>query len=81
MVPYLGSNTPSFRCPSVRPSGAAAATTTYLGNQVVLNKRSSAIRQLSGTVYMQEFFYELVFAALRPYKKTPPSDIYQTFLQ
>jgi len=79
MIPYLGSNTPSFRCPSVRPSGAAAATTTYLGNQVVLNKRSSAIRQLSGTVYMQELYYDTPFAALRPYKKQPPSDFYSNF--
>ena len=81
MIPYLGSNTPSFRCPSVRPSGAAAATTTYLGNQVALNKRSSAIRQLSGTAYMQELFYETGFAALRPYKMSATSDVYREFFR
>lgn len=79
MVPYLGSNTPSFRCPSVKPSGAAAATTSYLGNQVVLNKKSSAIRQLSSTAYMQECFYELPFATLRPYKINAASDLYAGF--
>ncbi|MGN6552632.1 MAG: DUF1559 family PulG-like putative transporter [Verrucomicrobiota bacterium] len=79
MVPYLGSNTPSFRCPSVKPSGAAAATTSYLGNQVVLNKKSSAIRHLSSTAYMQEFFYEMVFATLRPYKINAASDLYSGF--
>jgi prepilin-type processing-associated H-X9-DG protein len=79
MVPYLGSNTPSFRCPSVKPSGAAAATTSYLGNQVVLNRKSSTIRQLSSTAYMQECFYELPFATLRPYKVNATSDLYSGF--
>lgn len=79
MVPYLGSNTPSFRCPSVKLSSTTVPTTSYLGNQVVLNKKSSAIRQLSGTAYMQEFFHDMVFATLRPYKVNATSDFYSGF--
>lgn len=81
LIPYLGSNTPSFRCPSAKPSSTTSATTTYLGNQVVLNKKASAIRHLPTTAYMQECFYEMPFAALRPYKVSATSDIYREFFK
>jgi prepilin-type N-terminal cleavage/methylation domain-containing protein len=69
LIPYLGSNTPVFVCPSAPPfSGSAAANTSYVGNGVVMDRKASAIKRLPSIAFMQEIFNTRNGAYLRPLK-------------
>ena len=68
LIPYLGSNTPVYVCPSAKVfTGTAAANTSYLGNGVVMNRRASSMRNLASIAYMQEIWNTRNGAYLRPF--------------
>jgi prepilin-type N-terminal cleavage/methylation domain-containing protein/prepilin-type processing-associated H-X9-DG protein len=69
LIPYMGSNTPVFVCPSAPAfSGSAAANTSYVGNGVVMDRKASGIKRLSGIAFMQEIYNTRNGAYLRPFK-------------
>ena len=75
LIPYFGSNTPVFVCPSaLAGSGHAAPKTSYLGNGVVMNRKASEIKNLPGTAFMQESLTACNGAYLRPLKS---GDLYR----
>jgi len=75
LIPYLGSNTPSFVCPSAAAgSGSDAARTSYVGNGVVMGQKASVIKNLPTIVFMQEIFSTRNAACLRPLKS---GDLYK----
>jgi prepilin-type N-terminal cleavage/methylation domain-containing protein len=75
LIPYFGSNTPVFVCPSaLAGSGHAAPKTSYLGNGVVMNRKASEIKNLPGTAFMQESLTACNGAYLRPLKS---GDVYR----
>jgi prepilin-type N-terminal cleavage/methylation domain-containing protein/prepilin-type processing-associated H-X9-DG protein len=75
LIPYFGSNTPVFVCPSaLAGSGHAAPKTSYLGNGVVMNRKASEIKNLPGTTFMQESLIACNGAYLRPLKS---GDLYR----
>jgi prepilin-type N-terminal cleavage/methylation domain-containing protein/prepilin-type processing-associated H-X9-DG protein len=69
LIPYLGSNTPVFVCPSAnRASVVAAAATSYVGNGVVMDRKASGINNLSTIAFMQEIWNTGNGAYLRPFQ-------------
>lgn len=69
LIPYLGSNTPVFVCPSAPPfSGSDAANTSYVGNGVVMDRKASGIKDLSTIAFMQEIYNTRNGAYLRPFQ-------------
>jgi len=75
LIPYFGSNTPVFVCPSaLAGSGHAGPKTSYLGNGVVMNRKASEIKNLPGTAFMQESLTACNGAYLRPLKS---GDLYR----
>ena len=75
LIPYIGSNTPVFVCPSApKASGSAAANTSYIGNGVVMDRKASGIKNLPTIAFMQEIFNTRNGAYLRPLKS---GDLYR----
>jgi prepilin-type N-terminal cleavage/methylation domain-containing protein/prepilin-type processing-associated H-X9-DG protein len=75
LIPYMGSNTPVFVCPSAPAfSGTAAANTSYVGTGVVMDRKASGIKRLPGIAFMQEIFNTRNGAYLRPFKS---GDLYK----
>ncbi len=75
LIPYMGSNTPVFVCPSApKFSGSAEANTSYVGNGVVMDQKASSIKNLPTVVFMQEIYHTCNGAYLRPSKS---GDLYK----
>ena len=75
LIPYIGSNTPVFVCPSApKASGSAAANTSYIGNGVVMDRKASGIKNLPTIAFMQEIYNTRNGAYLRPLKS---GDLYK----
>jgi prepilin-type N-terminal cleavage/methylation domain-containing protein/prepilin-type processing-associated H-X9-DG protein len=71
LIPYIGSNTPVFVCPSApKASGSAEANTSYVGNGVVMDRKASGIKNLPTIAFMQEIYNTRNGAYLRPYLNT-----------
>ena len=57
LIPYIGSNTPVFVCPSApKFSGSAEANTSYVGNGMVMDRKASAIKNLATIAFMQDIY-------------------------
>jgi prepilin-type N-terminal cleavage/methylation domain-containing protein/prepilin-type processing-associated H-X9-DG protein len=75
LIPYIGSNTPVFVCPSApKASGSAEANTSYVGNGVVMDRKASGIKNLPTIAFMQEIYNTRNGAYLRPLKS---GDLYR----
>ena len=70
IIPYVGSpNTKLWSCPTAKIAPGVPAETNvtgYLGNGVVINRKSSVVRRPSSVVYIQELYEKREYAYLRP---------------
>lgn len=69
-----------FVCPSAKPSknpGEGPTTnshTSFMGNAVVMGRKSDVIPNPSGMVFLQETLWDINVCALRPWRLTPTLD-------